>query len=148
MKTEIGLVKSIISGYSEGLAVVSREPFSFSEINSKTGIISNPRSELFGESIKDKVFVFPYGRGTSCSSAGLAEAIRCRTAPCAIINIKAEQLLVIGALVAESLYDRTVPIIDISPDVFQLLQTGDYLFVDASNGKLYKRQGEAKPKNI
>ena len=126
MKTEIGIVRSIIPGCSEGVAIVSREPFSFS-------------SELFGEPVKDKVLVFPYGRGTSCSSASLAEAIRCHTAPCAIINIKTEPIIAIGALVAEALYDRTVPIIELSPDAFELLQTGDYLFVDASNGKLYKK---------
>ncbi len=140
MKTEIGLVRSIISGYSEGLAIVSREPFSFSGIDSKTGIISNPRSELFGESIKDKVFVFPYGRGTSCSSASLAEAIRCGNAPCAIINVQVEPILVIGVLVAEVLYNSTIPILGVSHETFQLLHTGDNLIVDAIAGKLYRKE--------
>jgi len=141
MKQELATGKSIIPGIAEGIAVVLQEPFSFTgEFDRTTGTIVNPRSSLFGESLKDKVFVYPYGRGSSCTSAVLAEAIRCGNAPCAIINVQVEPILVIGVLVAEVLYDSTIPILGVSQETFQLLHTGDNLIVDAIAEKLYRKE--------
>lgn len=140
MQKEIGSGKSIIAGVSEGFTVVSPEPFSFTgEFDSKTGKVVNPRSSLFGQCLKDKVFVYPYGRGSSCNSADLAEAIRRSTAPCAIINLQVEPIIVIGVLVAQTLYDRIIPVLEVSQDMFNLLKTGDYIIVDALAEKLYKK---------
>jgi len=141
MKQELATGKSIIPGIAEGIAVVSQEPFSFAgEFDRRTGTISNPRSNLFGESLKGKVFVYPYGRGSSCTSAVLAEAIRCCNAPCAIINVQVDPILVIGVLVAEALYSMTIPILGVSQETFRLLHTGDNLIIDAVAGKLYRKE--------
>lgn len=139
MQNEIGSGKSIVAGVSEGFALVSSQPFSFwGDLDPETGRIINPRSNLFGESIKDKVFVYPRGRGSSTTSAILLEAVRCSNAPCAIINVEVEPILALGAIVAQEVYGRTVPMLAVSEDVFHLLHSGDYLIVDSVAGKLYR----------
>ena len=140
MQSKIGSGKSIVAGVSQGFALVSSQPFSFwGDLDPKTGKIIDPRSSLFGESIKDKVFVYPHGRGSSTTSAILLEAVRCSNAPCAIINVEIEPILALGALVAQEVYGKTVPMLAVSENVFHLLRTGDYLIVDSIAGKLYRK---------
>jgi len=140
MQTEIGPCKGIVAGVGEGLALVSSQPFSlWGDLDPQTGKIINPRSNLFGESIRDKVFVYPRGRGSSTTSAILLEAVRCSNAPCAIINVEVESILALGAIVAQEVYGRTVPMLAVAEEVFHLLRTGDYLLVDSIAGKLYRK---------
>ena len=140
MQSEIGSGKSIVAGVSEGFALVSSQPFSFwGDLDPETGKIINPRSNLFGESIRDKVFVYPRGRGSSTTSAILLEAVRCSNAPCAIINVEVESILALGAIVAQEVYGRTVPMLAVAEEVFHFLHTGDYLLVDSIAGKLYRK---------
>ena len=139
MQSEIGSGKSIIAGISEGFALVSLQPFSFwGDLDPETGKIINPSNNLFGESIKNKVFVYPRGRGSCATSAILLEAVRCSNAPSAIINVEVEPILALGAIVAQEVYGKTVPMLAISEEVFRILCTGDYLIVDSIAGKLYK----------
>ena len=141
MQSEIGSGKSIVAGAGEGLALVSAQPFSFwGDLDPTTGKIIDPRNKLFGESIKDRVFVYPRGRGSSTTSAILLEAVRCNNAPSAIINIEVEPILALGAIVAQEIYGKTVPMLAVSEDVFHLLHNGDYLLIDAEAGKLHRKK--------
>lgn len=141
MQREIGFGKSIVAGVGEGFGLVSSQSFSFwGDLDPKTGKIINPQSHLFGESVKNRVFVYPCGRGSSSTSAVLLEAIRCLSAPSAIINIVVEPILATGALVAQEIYNRTVPILAVSEDVFHLLRTKDYLIVDSVAGRLCRKE--------
>ena len=140
MQSKIGSGKSIVAGVSQGFALVSSQPFSFwGDLDPVTGKIIDPRSSLFGESIKDKVFIYPHGRGSSTTSAILLEAVRCSNAPCAIINVEIEPILALGALVAQEVYGKTIPMLAVSEDVLHLLHNGDYLIVDSTAGKLYRK---------
>jgi len=141
MQVEIGSGESIVAGVSRGLALVSAQPFSFwGDLDPATGKIIDPRNEFFGKSIKDRVFVYPRGRGSSTTSAILLEAVRCDTAPCAIINVEVEPILALGAIVAQEVYGKTVPMLAVSEDVFRLIHNGDYLLVDATAGKLHRKE--------
>jgi predicted aconitase with swiveling domain len=58
------------------------------------------------------------------------EAIRAATAPAAIINCKVAPILALGAIVADELYHKTLPIVVLSRDDFDTIQEGDYLVVE------------------
>ena len=140
--------KCLIDGFAEGKALVSPVAFSLTgELNPKTGRIANPRSGLFNESITGTIFAFPYGRGSSCTSAVLAEAIRLETAPAAIINITVEPILIVGALVAQYLYNRTVPVISVTREVFEQLRSGDRMQIDSAAGTLLNWRCPRHPAN-
>jgi len=134
------VARTIIGGKNEGFALVSSQPFSFwGGLDPKTGKIINPRSDLYGETITGKVFIYPGGSGSSTTSAILLEAIRCKTAPRAIINIQVEPIIAIGILVAQQIYPGVIlPTVAIPEQEFRLLKTGDFLRVDTSAARVYK----------
>jgi uncharacterized protein len=132
--------KTIVAGSASGRVVFTTEPFSLTgEFNSKSGVVPNARSCLHGKSLAGTIFLYPFGKGSSCTSAVLAEAVRLNTAPAAIINVVVEPILVVGALVAYSLFGRSLPILSVSPDVFQDLQNIDELVIDTETSTLMPR---------
>ena len=61
--------KGIVGGKACGRAVVSERPFGFfGGVNPKTGVVIDKWHELYGESIKGKVFIYPEGRGSTVGS--------------------------------------------------------------------------------
>lgn len=93
----------------------------------ETGLIVDRSHPQFGESLAGKVVFMPHGRGSSSSSSVLAESIRLGTAPAALLLGEADSILVIGARVAEMLYDRTLPIYVVEESVSsgQVVEVGD-----------------------
>ena len=73
--------------------------------------------------------MLPSGRGSSSSSSVLAEAIRLGTAPLAILLAEPDEILVLGALVAEYLYQRTCPILALPEAAHGAIATGDHVAV-------------------
>ncbi len=129
----------VIAGYAEGPALVSKEPLSFwGGLDPKTGQIIDRRHERSGAIVTGKVFVFPQGRGSSTASAVLLESIKTGKAPAAIINLRLDPILALGAIIADELYHKTVPIIVLSPDDFASIQEGDYLVIE-SDGTIKQR---------
>jgi len=120
--------KVIVAGVAEGPALVSREALSFwGGICPRTGRIIDQRHELTGTVVTGKVFVFPQGRGSSTSSATLAETIRKDVAPAAIINLKVDPILALGSIVADELYHQSVPIFILKEEDFYSIKQDDYL---------------------
>jgi len=52
------------------------------------------------------------------------------TAPAAIINLKVAPILALGAIAAEELYHRTVPIVVLSQEDYDAIQEGDHVVVE------------------
>ncbi|MFC1718846.1 aconitase X swivel domain-containing protein [Candidatus Poribacteria bacterium] len=126
--------RSLVSGSAKGVALVSKEPISFwGGIDTRTGEIIDRRHELSGANVAGKIFVFPQGRGSSTSSAVMLEIIRAGVAPAAIINLRVEPILALGAIIADELYHRTVPIVVLPEAAFHSIKKGGYLTI-ASDG--------------
>lgn len=123
--------KPIIPREAKGQAVVSRQPISFwGGVDPTTGEIIDQRHDCSGRNIAGKVFVFPTGKGSSTGSAVLMESIHNGSAPAAIVNFKIDPILALGAIVAEEIYKKTVPIVIVSKDDLESIQDGDLLTID------------------
>ena len=125
---------TLLPGVARGTALVTSQPICFwGGFDPKTGTITERNHELKGQNVTGTVFVFPTGKGSSTTSAILLESVRCGTAPAAIVNLKTEPILVIGAIIAEKLYDRVIPIVD-TPDrnPINVIKSGDWVEVNAS----------------
>jgi predicted aconitase with swiveling domain len=61
------------------------------------------------------------------------ESVRCGTAPAAIVNLKTEPMIVIGAIIAEKLYNHVIPIVD-TPELnpIKVIKSGEWVEVNAS----------------
>jgi predicted aconitase with swiveling domain len=116
-------------GVAEAIALVLRAPVSFwGGIDVKTGVIIDRGHPDAGTSVTGTVLVMPGARGSSSSSSVLAETMRMRTGPAAIVLAIADPILPVGALVAESLYGVQCPIVVCAIDG---ISTGDVLRVVA-----------------
>jgi predicted aconitase with swiveling domain len=121
--------RKIVEGKAEGEALVTKEPLSFmGSINPKTGVVIERGHELEGQCLQGKILVFPCSKGSTGGSYMLYDVVKNGVGPLGIINRDAESVVVIGAIVAD------LPMID-QIDVSQI-QTGDYLLLNASEGKV------------
>jgi predicted aconitase with swiveling domain len=119
--------RTISPGKTHGVALVSQEPVSFyGGIDVTTGIVIEKGHELEGQCIKDKIFVFPQGKGSTVGSYVLYGLKKNGVSPKAIINKETETIVATGAILAG------IPAID-GIDI-TAIKTGDKLVVDADNG--------------
>lgn len=119
--------RKISGGTAEGPALISHEPISFfGGINPDTGIITEKGHELEGKSVKDKILIFPYGKGSTVGSYTLYRMKKNRVAPSAIINKECEPIVAVGAIISD------IPTIDkLEKDPFSIFRTGMNLRVSA-----------------
>jgi predicted aconitase with swiveling domain len=123
--------RPVVAGRAKGTALVSKEPLSFwGGFSASTGEIIDRRHRRSGAIVTGRIFVFPKGKGSSTASAILLDSIRAGTAPAAIINLKTDPILALGAIVAEEMYGRSLPIVVLEEDAFHSIREGDALVVE------------------
>ncbi len=104
--------RTLVPGEARGPALVLSEPLSFwGGLDPATGAIIDVRHPQRGAVLTGTVLVMPGGRGSSSSSSVLAEAIRARTAPAAILLTEPDPIIALGAIVARELYGVSIPIV-------------------------------------
>ena len=129
--------RCIVSGVAEGEVIASSEAIScWGGVDPATGLINDPRHELFGQSIAGRVLVFPYGKGSSTGSLMILELARIGKAPAAIINVKTEPILATGPIVCKHFYGKEIPVVILEKSLFDTLKTGQHVKVDALLGKV------------
>jgi uncharacterized protein len=102
----------LVAGEARGQALVLREPLSFwGGVDIETGAIIDRSHPDAGALIAGRILVMPGGRGSSSSSSVLAETLRLGTGPVAIVLARPDSILTVGAIVAQSLYQLTCPIV-------------------------------------
>jgi hypothetical protein len=95
------------------------EPLSFwGGLDPATGAIVDRRHPQFGANVGGRVLMMPAGRGSSSGSAALAEALRLGVGPAAILMLKRDAIVIVGALVARELYGLACPV--------ALVEAGDW----------------------
>jgi uncharacterized protein len=104
--------KAYVAGDAEGPALALTAPLSFwGGVEVETGRIIDVSHPQCGESVAGRILVMPGARGSSSSSSVLAEAIRLGTAPRGIVLASPDPILIVGAIVARSLYELSCPIV-------------------------------------
>lgn len=126
------VIRAIVDGKIEGSVLVSQSPISFlGDVDSKTGKIIDSESPLFGECLKDKIFVFPRGKGSTVGSYVIYGLRVNNVAPLAMVTEEAETIVIAGAILAE------IPLVDQpSMDIFNFLKSGDRATINTYEKKL------------
>ena len=91
MSKEIRIIKGrgLVPGMAEGEALVSRESLVWSHgVDPASGKIDDVRVSVCGESVKDKILIYPLGKGSTSGATWMLETVRCGNGPAAIINRK------------------------------------------------------------
>ena len=121
----------IWSGWAKGEALVSNQPISFyGGIDPMTGEIVERGHELEGKSIAGKILVFPYGKGSTVGSYIILRLKKRGMAPKAMVNIRCEPIIAVGAIIGEI---PTIDRIDISR-----IRNGDLVEVDGELLRIYR----------
>ena len=127
--------RGIVEGKCKGEALVSLKPISFlGGVNPADGRIREENHDLKGENIKDKVLCFPHGHGSTVGSYVLYALAKRGIAPKALVNQKADPVVVVGAIIAD------IPMVD-QIDISKI-ETGDIVEVDGFTGivKIWKKK--------
>ncbi|MFP3909522.1 MAG: aconitase X swivel domain-containing protein [Archaeoglobaceae archaeon] len=111
----------ISKGEAEGEIILSRKNFSFlGDVDVNTGIVVADDSDIQGESISGKIFVFPYGRGSTVGSYSLLSMKKNGVAPKAIINLECDAVIAVGAIIS------SIPLVDkLEEDPLKIFRSGN-----------------------
>ncbi|HSO25627.1 MAG TPA: DUF126 domain-containing protein [Methanobacteriaceae archaeon] len=122
----------ISRGQARGEALVSSDPISFlGGVDPHTGVVIDSKHELSGKNIKDKILIIPGGKGSTVGSYVIFQMAKSKTAPKAIICLKAEPIIATGAIMAE------IPMVDkINGDIMSMVSSGMEIEVDAEKGEI------------
>ncbi|UCG71138.1 MAG: DUF126 domain-containing protein [Thermoplasmata archaeon] len=119
--------RTIYPGAVEGEAIVSKEPIGFyGGIDAKTGEVIEKGHELEGQNVKDKILVFPMGKGSTVGSYVIYGLKKNGVAPKAIVNKETETIVATGVILAG------IPCVD-GIEIEQI-KSGDMLKVNADEG--------------
>jgi predicted aconitase with swiveling domain len=127
----------LVDGRGEGKALVLPEALSlWGGLDPQSGDIIDQRHPTLGENVTGRVLVLPIGRGSSSASSILLEAVRCGTAPAAIITREPDAILALGAAVAREMYAKAPPVVVLGDPDYERLQDGMWIAVD-EHGELW-----------
>jgi predicted aconitase with swiveling domain len=120
----------ISRGIAEGNVLLTHDAISFlGNVDPETGVVVEEEHELFGKSIKNKVLVFPHGKGSTVGSYVLYQLSKNGVAPSAMINIDSEPIVAVGAIISG------IPLVDrLESDPFRFMKDGDMVKIDSING--------------
>jgi predicted aconitase with swiveling domain len=122
--------KSVTKGRTEGDAIVTRMPISFTGgMDPNSGIIREPNHELEGQSVAGKILVFPAGKGSTTGSWQFYAAYKRGNAPKGIINVKAEGVVAVGAIIT-----GTPMMHQLEDNPLECISTGDFVRINADEG--------------
>jgi predicted aconitase with swiveling domain len=120
-----------MAGDADGIALVLAAPLSFwGGVDLESGRVIDRAHPDCGASVAGRILVMAAGRGSSSSSAVLAEALRRGTGPAGIILANPDPILTVGALVAHTLYGIRCPIVVCAIDG---IATGDHVRIHADD---------------
>lgn len=92
----------INNGVAEGEALVTKDPISFyGGVDPKTGVITDKDNELNGQSVKGKVLVFPFGKGSTVGPYTIYQLAKLGNAPKAMITRECETIVAVGCIISD-----------------------------------------------
>ncbi len=128
--------RKVVGGVAEGEALVTRQTISgWGGINPMLGTVTETRHELRGVSFKDKILVFPGAKGSSGWSAVFHMTRLSGMAPKAMLFNEMTTKVALGAVVM-----RVPSITDFDRDPLDVIETGDWVKVDADRGLVEVRK--------
>ena len=121
--------RTISPGKAEGEAIVSSEPIGFyGGIDIKTGIVIEKGHPLEGKCVKDKILVFPCGKGSTVGSYVIYGIKKNNVAPAGIVNKETETIVATGVILAG------IPCVD-QIDIGKI-KNGEIISIDADKAEV------------
>lgn len=122
--------RTVSRGKATGPALVSCDPISFlGGVDPETGKVIEKGHALYGKNIKDTVLIFPGGKGSTVGSYVLYQLKKNGVAPAAIINVKSEPIVAVGAIISG------IPMVDrLEQNPIMAIKNGQQVTVSGTDG--------------
>jgi predicted aconitase/predicted aconitase with swiveling domain len=111
---------AVLSGQATGPVIATREALSFwGGVDPATGLVIDVHHPLHGKSLTGAILLMPSSRGSCTGSGVLLDLILTGRGPAALVFTEAEDVLTLGALVAAEMFDRPLPVVRVSRQIFE-----------------------------
>jgi len=119
------------SGVLRGKALVSKQKISFlGDVDIKTGVIVDPKSDIRGISVRGKILIFRGGRGSTVGASIIYGLKKRGNSPLAIITVETDPVVVAGAIFSE------IPMVSkVSEEILMTTNTNDFVEILSLDGK-------------
>ena len=130
--------RKVTAGSSAGEALVSVDGIgTFGSLDERTGVVTERGHAIFGKCIKDTILVFPFGKGSSAWGKSFHNLAYRKGVPKAMLIGQVDAKTALGAVVSH------VPsMTDFDIDPLSVIETGDWVEVDADKGVVYVTKKE------
>ncbi|MDI1246537.1 MAG: aconitase family protein [Rhodoferax sp.] len=126
----------LTGGSAQGRLLYSDTPLSFwGGVHPQTGEVIDRHHPLSGQVIAGQVLAIPSGRGSCTGSSVLMEIILNGHGPAALVLEQPDEILVLGAIVAELVFGQQLPVVSLGTKGFEQLRGAQWVKLQA-NGQL------------
>ncbi|CAM3224435.1 aconitase X swivel domain-containing protein [Sporolactobacillus spathodeae] len=122
----------VSEGVIEGEVLVSTDDLCFYLVDPETGKVIEKNHALEGQSVADKILIFPSGKGSSVVQAdGMYQLKMTGKGPKALIIRYPDTVLVASSIIME------LPVVDKVDEAFyEKIKNGDHVLLDADKGQV------------
>lgn len=122
---------ALIPGRAQGVALVLEDTLSFwGGFNPANGEIIDVHHPQFRQRVGGTILCIPRSRGSAGTPGGIAETLRNGSGPIAFLLVERDVNIGVGVLVANRLYDLTIPALEISPADMARIHSGDRVVIE------------------
>lgn len=122
--------KNLVAGAASGKVLHSDTALSlWGGVDPLTGIVIDDHHPLRGRSIVGSILALPSGRGSCTGSMVMLELLLNSKGPAALILARQDEILTLGVLVAQSMFDTSIPVVVLSTADFLRLRDVDHACV-------------------
>lgn len=129
----------LVPGVASGKALVLAESLSFwGGFDPADGRIIDIHHPQHDQQVTESILFVPQSRGSAGTPGGIAETLRNGSGPLAFVLGERDVNIGIGVLVANELYNLNIPVLQISRDEMDIVQSGERMSIDV-NGRISAR---------
>ncbi|MHC8351467.1 cis-3-hydroxy-L-proline dehydratase [Pseudomonas sp. RT4P38] len=131
--------RSLVAGAAQGALLFADVGLSFwGGVDPFSGEVIDRHHPLSGEYLANRVLAIPSGRGSCTGSSVLMELISNGHAPAALVLAEPDEILTLGVLVAQTIFERSLPVLCIGREAFAALRGKAFARVEASTVTLFE----------
>lgn len=131
--------RSLVAGAAEGALLFADIGLSFwGGVDPYSGEIIDRHHPLSGEYLAGRVLAIPSGRGSCTGSSVLMELISNGHAPAALVLAEPDEILTLGVLVAQTIFERSLPVLCIGREAFAALRGKAFVRVEDTTLSLFE----------
>lgn len=132
--------RSLVPGAAEGALLFADVGLSFwGGVDPYSGEVIDRHHPLSGQHLAGRVLAIPSGRGSCTGSSVLMELISNGHAPAALVLAEPDEILTLGVLVAQTIFQRSLPVLCIGREAFATLRGMAVARVEDSTLSLFEQ---------